>query len=156
MKRALSAEIAAVSGRLETIRRRLRSSRRLLRLWKFLLEKAADPETNLQAAARCVGMHKDHLNATLKRTAGVTFGQLLSLLRIRRVLRLMQRRQLPLAQICYESGFNSQTTFWRHFRRHVGCPPSQWRAIIREAKRSSSQFSDSVGAASEPKSRKLK
>lgn len=156
MTRTRFLEGPSLSDRLKTIRCQLRRSRRLSRLWEFLLENATDPKTNLPAAARHVGMHQDHLNATLKKTAGVTFGQLLSLHRSQRALRLMEKRSLSLAEICFECGFGSGVTFWRHLRRHLGCAPSKWRAKVLQEHRSVTAFQEPKKQPSQRKSRNLK
>lgn len=156
MKGPLSAETAWPLARLKTIRRRLRRSRRLSLLWRFVFESASDPKTNLQTAARCVGMHPDHLNASLKKAAQVTFNELLSLHRTVRALRLLERSNDSLAKICHEAGFNSNATFWRHFRRHFGCPPSEWRARLLQQERAMAALPDPKTHASQRKSRKMK
>lgn len=90
-------------------------------------------ETHLQDTIRAadlaaiVRLSVGHFTHAFKMTFGETPCHYVHRLRIQRAQTLMQRRELPLAEIALACGFCDQPHFTRLFRRVTGISPSEWR-----------------------------
>jgi AraC-like DNA-binding protein len=54
----------------------------------------------------------------------------LTLWRMQLAARSLRQGQLPIAQIAFECGYESEATFTRAFKREFGTPPSAWRKNV--------------------------
>jgi AraC-like DNA-binding protein len=81
----------------------------------------------LERAARAIGRAPRSLQRDLRAVDG-SFQRELEEARIRRAKRLMARTQKSLTEIAYDVGCASPQHFSVLFRRHIGVPPSAWRA----------------------------
>jgi len=116
---------------LEEVRQRIVYSRRLERLWGFIEEQYSDPDIHLKDAAKRSGVSADHLNLLLNRFADTTFHDLLSRYRVEKCLELLHQKNYTITEVYSRCGFNSPTTFERHFKRWVGCLPSEYKRLMR-------------------------
>ena len=80
-----------------------------------------------QALAAQVRKHPVHLAKAFQRTYGETIGQYQRRLRLRKAAGLLQKQNMPLAEIALESGFANQAHLSRSFRCAFGMTPTQYR-----------------------------
>jgi AraC family transcriptional regulator len=72
-------------------------------------------------------VHPVHLAAVFRRFQGETMGEYVQKLRVAYASRLLLKREIPLSEIAYESGFSDQSHFTRIFKRFVGLTPGAFR-----------------------------
>jgi AraC-like DNA-binding protein len=82
----------------------------------------------LQDIAEHTGLSRMHFASQFKLAMGVTPHAFLLYRRIERAKQLLRNQELPLVQIAFEVGFQSQSHFTTVFRRFIGSTPGRWRA----------------------------
>ena len=98
-------------------------------------ERFRDPDLKLATFARACGLSAHHVS----QVANAHFGGFADFVGRRRVeaarvlLATPEGRSLTLEEVGYRSGFNSRTAFYTAFKKHEGCPPSEYRAAVAEA-----------------------
>lgn len=83
---------------------------------------------SITALAAEAGVHPSHFIRTFRRHIGVCPGTFVHQLRVDSACRLLQDRELSLAEIASRTGFADQSHFGRVFRRVMGTSPGAWRA----------------------------
>lgn len=68
-----------------------------------------------------------YFSKTFKKTTGSCFVDYLNDLRVRYASRLLLSTDMSVTDVCYQSGFNSFSTFSRAFKQHCGVSPSEYR-----------------------------
>lgn len=86
-----------------------------------------DGEVRLGDAAAHVGMSPSALSRFFRRTAGRGFAETVRRLRVIRACALLEETTLPIADICYSSGFQNLSNFNRQFRAETGTTPGAYR-----------------------------
>lgn len=81
----------------------------------------------LQSISSTLGFSKYYLSRCFCEKTGCNFNQYLNSLRIDYAKRLLESSNLSVTEIAYESGFESQCTFYRAFRETSGATPNQYR-----------------------------
>lgn len=69
----------------------------------------------------------DYLNSVVKRHSGMTLHGLGQHICAEAAARLLQETKQPVAEIIQQLGYSNQTSFYRMFRSHMGCSPSDYR-----------------------------
>lgn len=77
--------------------------------------------------ARRAHVSEGHLMKLFKRQTGQTVVQFINRLRVEEAKRLLAVKQLQIAQVAFESGFESVPYFNRIFRRFAGMSPGEFR-----------------------------
>lgn len=62
--------------------------------------------------------------------AGVSFSQLVRLVRIREACRLLERNDLPVTAVGFCAGFSDSAHFSRDFKASMGMTPSEYRDVV--------------------------
>lgn len=106
-----------------------RDERRLEQIRTYAICNATRDISIADIAAH-VGMSRAAFCTFFKRTTGKTFVTFLNELRIGLACQLMQRSGKSIAEICYQSGFNSVSYFNHTFKRLRGMSPSEFRQSI--------------------------
>jgi AraC family transcriptional regulator len=101
----------------------------LKRVVEKLSEEFTENFSTEQLAAEA-GVHPVHLAAVFRQFKGETMGEFVQKLRIAHASRLLLDREIPLAEIAYESGFSDQSHFTRIFKRFVGVTPGAFRSSL--------------------------
>lgn len=86
-----------------------------------------DSAVRLGDAAAHVGMTPSALSRFFRRTAGRGFTETVRRLRVIRACTLLEETTLPIADICYSSGFQNLSNFNRQFRAETGTTPGAYR-----------------------------
>lgn len=88
----------------------------------------ADPNLSLRKLSDLTGVTKNHISETLSQHLGVNFFDFVNSHRADEAKRLLTETDLSVLDISLEVGFNSRSTFNAAFKKHVGLPPSTYRA----------------------------
>ena len=102
---------------------------RVEQLKRRLFERYAEPVT-LGELAASVELSVTHLCRTFRRHTGQTIYRYLQRLRLRNSLVLLERADLPLADLALEVGFAHQSHFTELFRREYGRTPGEVRRAL--------------------------
>jgi AraC-like DNA-binding protein len=74
-----------------------------------------------------LGVSVPTINECVSRHHGGTFAQLLAAYRVRHAQRLLSEQpDMKLASLIAQSGFSSETTFFRSFKALTGMSPKEW------------------------------
>ena len=88
-------------------------------------------EVRLDEAARIVGMAPSALSRFFLRAAGCGFADTVRRLRVIRACTMLFRTDRPVAEICFEAGYQNLSNFNRQFRAETGMTPREYRRTIR-------------------------
>ena len=77
--------------------------------------------------ARFAHVSAGHFHALFREEAGMTPGQYLWELRLKRAQQLLLETALPLVDVAEQAGFSSQSSFTHAFRRRFGVSPGRLR-----------------------------
>jgi AraC-like DNA-binding protein len=128
----LVAETARERDRLDACKPATRAEvhRRVLR-GKTLLDEAFDGDFDLAAAAREACLSTHHFHRSFAAVVGLSPYAYVVERRMRKAERLLAETDLPVVQVCAETGYASLPSFTRRFQRRAGLPPAAWRAKVR-------------------------
>ena len=88
-------------------------------------------EVRLEEAARTVGMTPSALSRFFTRAAGRGFADTVRRLRVIRACTLLFQTDRPIADICFEAGYQNLSNFNRQFRAETGLTPREYRRRLR-------------------------
>jgi AraC-like DNA-binding protein len=91
-----------------------------------------DPELTLPVLAKKIHVPPHHLSQVINQN-GSNFYEYMNLRRCEYARRMIERRppQIKIAEIAFDSGFNSISTFNTTFKRLCGITPSEWKNFVR-------------------------
>ncbi len=72
------------------------------------------------------GYSQSHISRYFKACCGVNLVRYISLMRLRRAVMLLSEGQHDITYCILESGFSSNTTFYRTFKNEFGCSPKEY------------------------------
>lgn len=81
----------------------------------------------LTSMANVFGYSPAYLSILIKRITQQTFSSLLLSIRLKNTLLLLQNTELPITEICHESGFTNINYFYKNFEKRYGNTPRQYR-----------------------------
>lgn len=84
-------------------------------------------DLTLSLLAEQVNMAPTSLCHVFKQTTGMRVYDYITETRINQAARLLLETTLEVKAIVYMCGFNTQTNFNRHFKRLMGCTPTEYR-----------------------------
>ncbi|WLR42530.1 Ada metal-binding domain-containing protein [Bacillus carboniphilus] len=84
----------------------------------------------LEDIAKAMNVSRFHLNRTFKKHTGQTPRIYLEMIKVTYAKTLLENTSLKTIDICYQSGFNSLSTFYSVFKRHTGESPQKHRNHI--------------------------
>jgi AraC-like DNA-binding protein len=87
---------------------------------------------SIGSISRAVGLSEDYFSKLFKRTTGVAFTEHVTQLRVSHAKEVLAATDLGIAEIAYESGFESVPHFNRMFKRSEKMAPRFFRAWIRK------------------------
>ena len=91
----------------------------------------ADAELDLVAAGKAAGLSRTRLIHAFPELVGLTPHRYLLERRVSHAARLLADGNMPVAEVCFASGFGSLARFNAAFRVAHGLPPSEYRAMCR-------------------------
>jgi transcriptional regulator GlxA family with amidase domain len=84
----------------------------------------------LDEAARIVGMTQSGLSRFFARAAGRGFADTVRRLRVITACTMLFQTDRPIAEICFEAGYQNLSNFNRQFRAETGMTPREYRRKI--------------------------
>ncbi|MEK6303698.1 MAG: AraC family transcriptional regulator [Acidobacteriota bacterium] len=108
----------------------LEQDQRLRRAWQLIERDYADPDLDLQQAARESGASKNHLNLLMRQTTGFTFHQLVIRYRLLRAIATLKDRNHNLLEVALSSGFGSLGGLERNSHTLLGVAPVHLRHLV--------------------------
>lgn len=105
--------------------------RRLQRVCQYVQDHVAEP-ISVGEVAQALGWSSGYLARLFKAETGNTFGQFITLVRLRRALDALSRPVTgTLLDVALSCGFPNAKAFNLAFRRALGCTPGEWRLAHR-------------------------
>lgn len=86
----------------------------------------SDPNFDTAGMSKDLGISRMLLNTKLKALTGLSTGEFIRTLRLKRAAQLFQQGYGNVTQVAYEVGFQSLSYFAKAFREHFGKSPSQY------------------------------
>lgn len=103
-----------------------RSNTRVSQALDYIARHHAQP-LSLAGIAKEVGLSSYRLAHVVKTHTGKTVLQLITHTRIQHARQLLENTEKSCTEIAYETGFNDQSYFIKHFRRLTGITPAKYR-----------------------------
>jgi AraC family transcriptional regulator of adaptative response / methylphosphotriester-DNA alkyltransferase methyltransferase len=92
-----------------------------------ILTKNYDKRLSLSELALQVGVSGYHLNRIFKDKVGLTPRLYIEKIRIDKAKELLLSTSATNTDICYQIGYESLSSFYKAFQKHVGCSPKEFR-----------------------------
>ena len=89
-------------------------------------------ELPLEEVASHLGMTPTYFSRFFKQAAGRGFVEFVNRLRISKSCELLARSELPVTEVCFESGFSNLSNFNRRFQQLKGMTPSRYRHLVEQ------------------------
>jgi AraC-like DNA-binding protein len=86
-----------------------------------------DPRRSTADVAHSVGLSRSRLQHLIQTQTGATLRALRTAARITQAIRLLEDTTLSVKEIAVRLGYSQSSPFVRHFRRHIGKTPADWR-----------------------------
>lgn len=89
-----------------------------------------DPMLNQKKVAEAIGLSVPYLSQLINESFGQSFNDFVNQYRVERSKQLLAdpaHADKNILEIAYETGFNSKTTFYTHFKKNVGTTPHKYR-----------------------------
>lgn len=87
-----------------------------------------NPDLRLADVAEKLATNKTYASALFNSYSGTGFTDLINGYRVRYAQKLMRENPyMPVAEVAHESGFSSQSSFYRNFKALTGLTPSEWK-----------------------------
>ncbi len=102
----------------------------LERAREYVHDRAAAPARVGEIAA-ATGVHPVHLARVFRRRLGLSPGEYLRRVRVRRAMDLLAGTEMGLAAVALQAGFCDQSEMTKAFRREIGATPSTYRRVLR-------------------------
>ena len=84
-------------------------------------------DLRMQDVAKKLGIHQNDVSACINSNKGYSFSQFVNNYRVEYAKQLMlDNPSIKMAQVALESGFSSDTSFYRTFKTLTGMSPSEW------------------------------
>lgn len=108
-------------------------SRRVLKVKNYIEEHYRE-ELRLGQLSSMVGMTESAFSRFFKQRTSKNLGEYIIDIRLGHAARLLVDTTHTVAEICYETGFNTLCNFNRLFRKRKGCSPTEFRDKYRKTK----------------------
>lgn len=86
-----------------------------------------DPNLSLWDLSKHIGVTSNYLSQTLNETIGTSFFDYVNRWRIEDAVARIENSEETVLAIAYDVGFNSKSSFYKAFKKHVGMTPSALR-----------------------------
>jgi len=93
----------------------------------FVQEHYAEPELTLEEVAESLQVSPVYFGRVFKQEVGVSLGQYLTQMRMKRAIQLLVSTELNILEIAERVGYHSQHYFSTSFRKAMGISPLQYR-----------------------------
>lgn len=94
---------------------------------EYIERHLTDPRFNIQQLCQYLGMSHSNLHRKLKALTGRSASQMIKAAKIARAKSLLDKPNLTITAVAYDSGFSDPDYFHRVFKQEVGLTPTQYR-----------------------------
>lgn len=94
---------------------------------KYIEENYHKIELSLQEVAHSIGISPNYLSRLLKQAEGYSFTEFLTMVRVKKAIKLMDNPNLKLYEIAEKVGYNTQHYFSTAFKNVLGVSPTEYR-----------------------------
>lgn len=84
----------------------------------------------LQSVADFFKISPGYLTKMIKKQTGMSYKQLIQDLKLTCAENLLAKTQMPVGMVCYESGYENQSHFYKLFYQKYGCTPNEYRSSL--------------------------
>ncbi len=99
----------------------------LLKLIQVIEQNIGEPELNSLFLEKALNMSRMQLYRKLKMMSGMTTSEFIKHVRLKKAASLLVSTNLSVTEIFYQTGFNSQSYFFRQFKKQYNCAPNEYR-----------------------------
>ena len=85
-----------------------------------------NPELNVEMLSTEVGLSRAQLHRKMKELTGISTGEFIRNIRLKKAAELLAEKKINVSQIAYIVGFSSQTHFSTAFRKFYGISPTEY------------------------------
>ena len=85
-----------------------------------------NPELNVEMLSTEVGLSRAQLHRKMKELTGISTGEFIRNIRLKKAAELLAEKKINVSQIAYIVGFSSQTHFSTTFRKFYGISPTEY------------------------------
>ncbi len=85
-----------------------------------------DPEFNVEALVKGVGISRSKLHLKMKAVTGQSSSEFIRTIRLKRAVQLMEKSDLSVKEIMYQTGFSTPSYFSKCFKKQFGVIPSEY------------------------------
>jgi YesN/AraC family two-component response regulator len=108
-------------------RMRAQRSRRVIEQAKaFIFERSADPELNLDAVSRAVGLSAAYFSSLFREETGQTFIGYLNAVRVEKAKQLLLAANSKIYEVALEVGYTNPSYFFEVFKKSTGMRPREF------------------------------
>lgn len=93
----------------------------------YIFEHFSEPDITLEKAAESLQVSSVYLSRTFKQELGVSFVSLITNLRIKKAIMLLNSTDLSILEIAEKAGYDTQHYFSTAFKKVMGVSPNQYR-----------------------------
>lgn len=94
---------------------------------KYIEENYHKMDLSLQEVAHSIGISPNYLSRLLKQAEGYSFTEYLTMVRVKKAIKLMDNPNLKLYEIAEKVGYNTQHYFSTAFKKVLGVSPTEYR-----------------------------
>jgi len=98
---------------------------------KQFVQSNVEESISLAQVAKHVNVSRFYFCKLFKKTTGMTLTEYVSRVRVEKAKSLLVDPSLRISEVVYAAGFGSIPRFNSVFKRHVGMPPTEYRAALR-------------------------
>lgn len=113
-------------------RKKSKNEERKNQVLEYIQDNYADSSLYAPMIAEKVGISEKYLYNFVKEQTGKSLGDYLLGLRMDKAAELLKKTQMPIKDICFAVGFNSENSFYKAFKRAYGLTPTKFRASYKE------------------------
>ena len=87
------------------------------------------PNLKISDLAQRLGSNRNYIYGAVNKDMGMSFTEFVNRLRVAHSQRLMRENpQMLLGEVAVKSGFSSTVSFYRAFKKYIGCAPKEWQS----------------------------
>ncbi len=107
------------------------------RIMAVINDNLDNPELKVEMLSAEVGMSRAQLHRRIKEMTGISTGEFIRNIRLKKAAELLAEKKVNISQVAYTVGFSSQTHFSTAFRKFYGVSPTEY--INKETKETISE-----------------
>lgn len=111
--------------RIRTIDIKGNSDRLMEKIMKVINDNLDNPDLRVEKLAEEVGLSRAQLHRRIKEMTGISTGEFIRNIRLKKAAELLTENKLNISQVAYMVGFSSQTHFSTAFRKFYGVSPTE-------------------------------